>query len=165
MTLSPIFGFQILKNLDWDWLSDGIPVRFHGDLHFENILVPKDNAFHTPPFLFVDWRQDFSGDLKIGDIYYDFAKIFHGLIISHELIDKNLFEFKRNMNEINYDFLIKNINLDCQKIFIKWLDKNNYDVDKVKVLTALIFLNIAGLHHHPYSHLLFSLGKKMLGEL
>ena len=154
-----------LKNLDWDWLSDGIPVRFHGDLHFENILVPKDNAFHTPPFLFVDWRQDFSGDLKIGDIYYDFAKIFHGLIISHELIDKNLFEFKRNMNEINYDFLIKNINLDCQKIFIKWLGENNYDVDKVKVLTALIFLNIAGLHHHPYSHLLFSLGKKMLGEL
>ena len=80
-------------------------------------------------------------------------------------IDKNLFEFKRNMNEINYDFLIKNINLDCQKIFIKWLGENNYDVVKVKVLTALIFLNIAGLHHHPYSHLLFSLGKKMLGEL
>jgi hypothetical protein len=30
------------------------------------------------------------------------------------------------------------------------------------VLTALIYLNIAALHHHPYSLLLFALGKSML---
>ena len=101
----------------------------------------------------------------MGDIYYDFAKIFHGLIISHELIDKNLFSFERNMNEIKYDFLVKNINLDCQRIFIEWFDRNGYDSKKVEVMTALIFLNISGLHHHPYSHLLFSLGKTMLSNL
>jgi len=33
---------------------------------------------------------------------------------------------------------------------------------KVRVLTALIFLNIAALHHYPYSLLLYGLGKKML---
>mgnify|MGYP001296941064 CR=1 FL=1 len=156
---------NLLEKLNWNWISDGIPVRFHGDLHFENILVPKNNDFHTPPFLFVDWRQDFNGDLSIGDIYYDFAKIYHGLIISHELINKNLFSFRRNMNEINYDFLIKNINLDCQEIFIEWLDKEGYDSKKVRIMSALIFLNIAGLHHNPYSHLLFNLGKKMIGDV
>ena len=156
---------HLLGLIDWSWISNGIPVRFHGDLHFENILVPTNNNFHTPPYLFVDWRQDFCGDLKVGDIYYDFAKIFHRLIISHELIDKNLFSFERNMNEIKYDFLVKNINLDCQRIFIEWLDRNGYDSKKVEVMTALIFLNISGLHHHPYSHLLFSLGKTMLSNL
>ena len=33
---------------------------------------------------------------------------------------------------------------------------------KVWVLTALIYLNIAALHHHPYSLLLYALGKSIL---
>lgn len=33
---------------------------------------------------------------------------------------------------------------------------------RVKILTALIYLNIAALHHHPYSLLLYYLGKSML---
>jgi hypothetical protein len=32
----------------------------------------------------------------------------------------------------------------------------------VRTLTALIYLNIAALHHDPYSHLLYALGKDML---
>jgi hypothetical protein len=42
--------------------------------------------------------------------------------------------------------------------------ENNYDPKKVKVLTALIYLNIAALHHYPYSLLLYGLGKKILKE-
>ena len=40
----------------------------------------------------------------------------------------------------------------------------NFSVKKVKILTALIFLNIAGLHHYPYSIFLYYLGKKLLNE-
>ena len=70
----------ILKCVDWEWLANGLPGRFHGDFHFENILW---NAA-SQNFVFLDWRQDFGGDIKNGDIYYDFAKLLHGLIISHE---------------------------------------------------------------------------------
>ena len=35
---------------------------------------------------------------------------------------------------------------------------------KVNILTALIFLNIAGLHHFPYSIFLYYLGKAHLNE-
>ena len=38
----------------------------------------------------------------------------HGLIISHEIINKNLYNFDRSMNEIKYDFLRKNVNIDCE---------------------------------------------------
>lgn len=110
----------------------------------------------------MDWRQDFDGNIDYGDIYYDFAKINHGLIISHGLIEKNLFEVNDNMGIINFDFNRTQNLLDCEEYFYTWLKDNNYDVKKVKIMTSLIFLNIACLHHYPYNKLLFYLGKTML---
>ena len=62
---------EVLKTLNWDSIFDGFPVRFHGDLHFENILCVDKK---TTPFYLLDWRQNFAGNLDVGDIYYDLAK-------------------------------------------------------------------------------------------
>jgi len=160
----PINGEQmpslkdLLAEIDWDGLSCGLPGRFHGDFHFENILW---NA-NTERFTFLDWRQDFGGHLTTGDIYYDFAKLLHGLIISHELIAGNFFSVEWRSEEIVYEFHRKQIHVECERQFGKWLEAEGYDKKKVFVLTALIYLNIAALHHNPYSLLLFALGKAML---
>jgi NDP-sugar pyrophosphorylase family protein len=151
---------DLLSNLDWTWLADGLPGRFHGDFHFENILWKDEHQ----KFIFLDWRQDFGGDLTTGDIYYDFAKLLHGLIISHELIASNFYKVEWLTNEITYDFHRKQILVECEHHFGSWLSKMGYDRKKVWVITALIFLNIAALHHHPYSLLLYSLGKHMLAQ-
>lgn len=148
----------LLNSLDWNWLANGIPGRFHGDFHFENILWSESEG----KFVFLDWRQDFGGDLSTGDIYYDFAKLLHGLIIAHELIVGNFYSVNWLPESIDYDFLRKHILVECERYFESWLEYNCYDLKKVRVLTALIFLNIAPLHHHPYSQLLYSLGKSML---
>lgn len=148
----------LLNGLDWDWLADGLPGRFHGDLHFENILWDAT----ARRFTFLDWRQDFGGDLSTGDIYYDFAKLLHGLIISHELIAGDFYSVDWQPGEINYDFHRKQILVECERRFGEWLETEGYDRKKVRVLTALIYLNIAALHHHPYGLLLFALGKAML---
>ena len=148
----------LLNNIDWDWLADGLPGRFHGDFHFENILWNDGEQ----RFTFLDWRQDFSGDLSTGDIYYDFAKLLHGLIISHELIAGDFYTVDWQTDEINYDFHRKQILVECERRFGGWLEIEGYDKKKVWALTALIYLNIAALHHHPYSLLLFALGKAML---
>jgi hypothetical protein len=151
---------QLLAKLDWYHLADGVPTRFHGDFHFENILwEPKSEMF-----TFLDWRQDFAGSLVRGDIYYDFAKLLHGLIVSHELIERNLFSVTWESGSIRYDFHRKQTLVDCEHAFSKWLTENEFDVNKVYLLTSLIFLNIAPLHHHPYNKLLFALGKKMLHD-
>jgi hypothetical protein len=42
------------------------------------------------------------------------------------------------------------------------LVEQGYEVRKVRILTALIYLNIAALHHNPYCQLLYALGKSML---
>lgn len=151
--------FTILKDLDWEWIADGVPTRFHGDLHFENILI-NDN--HKSPFTLLDWRQNFGGILEYGDVYYDLAKINHGLIICHELIHKNLFTVYRKVNIVEFDFLRKQNLVECEDYFKQFVIQEGYDYKKVQIITSLIFLNIAGLHHYPYSLLLLYLGKSSL---
>ena len=149
---------DILKEVNWNNIFNGLAGRFHGDFHFENILYnSKGNTFK-----FLDWRQNFGGILEYGDIYYDLAKLNHGLIICHELIAQNRFTVKFDKTKVIYSFKRKQILEESEKYYYKWLDENGYDVKKVKILTALIYLNIAALHHYPYCHLLYFLGTKML---
>ncbi len=149
---------MLLDSVDWDWLADGLPGRFHGDFHFENILYSQSNQ----NFTFLDWRQEFGGSLTTGDIYYDFAKLLHGLIICHELIAEDHYQVNWQTDKISFDFHRKQILVECEQYFADWITTNGYDKKKVWTLTALVYLNIAALHHYPYSLLLFALGKTML---
>lgn len=151
---------KMMESINWDIISKGIPVRFHGDLHFENILICSSSD--EEPFALLDWRQDFAGELLYGDIYYDFAKLLHGLIVSHELIARDFYNVSRKINKVSYEFLQKNSMIECREYFKKYIIAHGYNWEKVELLTALVFLNIAPLHHYPYTHLLFSLGKMML---
>jgi dTDP-glucose pyrophosphorylase len=151
---------SLLEELDWNWLSEGTPSRFHGDFHFENILWDE----REEKFTFLDWRQDFAGDLNVGDLYYDLAKLLHGLIVNHGLIAQNNYSVIWTSSNINFELHRLQILVECEKKYEKWLEEVGYDKKKVWVLTALIFLNIAPLHHHPYSLLLYSLGKSILKD-
>lgn len=148
----------LLDAVDWEWLCHGIAGRFHGDFHFENILWCE----HENRFVFLDWRQDFGGDLHVGDIYYDFAKLLHGLIVNHEIIANNHFTIAWTDRAIQFDFHRKQSLVVCEQTFYQWLQHQGFDVRKVKLLTAIIYLNIAALHHDPYNLFLYALGKKML---
>jgi choline kinase len=154
--------FSILEYINWDALAKGEPTRFHGDLHFENILISNNPK---KPFTLLDWRQDFAGNLLVGDKYYDLAKLNHGLIICHELINKDLFTVQCKFKTVTFDFHRKSSLVDCENYFREFALEHGLNYKKVEVLTALIYLNIAALHHYPYSSLLFYLGKSMLYKL
>lgn len=149
---------NMFEKINWKELNDGIPVNFHGDLHFENIIKTKKKI------LLLDWREDFSGIKRYGDIYYDLAKINHGLIIDHSVIKSSKFSVNINKKKINIKFLQPKENINCQSDLFRFLKENDYCKRKVKIITALIFLNIAGLHHYPYSIFLYYLGKIMLSK-
>ena len=68
------------------------------------------------PFSLLDWRQNFDGVMEYGDLYYD-LKIYHGLIISHDFINKNLYNYNRELNTVYYDFHRKNTNIECEKYY------------------------------------------------
>jgi NDP-sugar pyrophosphorylase family protein len=151
---------KLFKKIDWKFISSGLPGRFHGDLHFENIIFNKVNK----RFTFLDWRQDFENDIRVGDIYYDLAKLMHGIIVSHEQVNKNRFKIYWKKDIINFSITKSKTHKASLIYFEKWLKNNGYDVSKVRIITSLIFLNIAPLHHHPYSLFLYALGKSMLFE-
>ena len=150
----------LLKKVNWDDLANGIPVRFHGDFHFENILWNQN----MKKFTFLDWRQDFAGIINYGDIYYDLAKLLHGLIVSHRLIEKNDFQINQVGNNIKFELKRFHRDIEFENYFKDWCFAKNYDFKKVRLLTALIYLNISALHHVPYNYLLFALGKSMLNK-
>ena len=150
--------------------SKSIIKKFHGikfvmelildfmDLHFENILKTKKG------FKFLDWRQNFNNEKIYGDIYYDLAKIMHGIYVSHKEVHENNFKVLTKQNKVRI-FIKRNKKLKIiEKLFKNWIKKNGYDLKKVMILTGLIFLNISPLHHYPYNNFLFLLGKKMLSE-
>jgi len=66
---------------------------------------------------------------------------------------------------VTYELHRKQSLIKNEKYFYDFLNSNNYDVKKVKILTALIFLNIAPLHHFPYCKMLFYLGKESLFDI
>jgi len=147
---------SMLDRLDWSQIKSGVPVQFHGDLHFENILKSGSK------FTLLDWRQDFAGSLTVGDIYYDLAKLLHGLIVNHAIIRQSLYTVEVNESIVQFDFHRRNTLVNCEQILRDFVDISGYSWERVNQVTALVFLNIAPLHHHPYSHLLYYLGKSML---
>ena len=143
--------FDLLERIDWDFILPKNCTGFHGDLHFENILTSKKDDEYE--FHLLDWRQDFGGSISFGDVYYDLAKLNHGLIISHQNIHNNLYSVEKSPKSTFYDFKMDYKNLMLQEYFYEWLVENGYNLKKVKLMTFLIFLNIASLHHSPYNQL------------
>lgn len=152
--------YKILRKVNWDLLSSGIPVNFHGDLQPENIIVTKNNNFKL-----IDWRTDFA-QLAYGDIYYEFSKLNHMLTINtRKVLDGKIKVNYKSNNEVKYSFETRSILLKFQKILYEFIKKNNFDLERVKILTALIYLNISKFYDNPYSELLFYHGKKQLHKL
>ena len=149
---------NLLAEIDWNKISKGKAVTFHGDLHFENIIYSKNK------YTFLDWRQSFAGSLDKGDIYYDLAKIMHGILVSHNKVVQNYYTYKQNKNHTSINIKLDDRYKKLLKIFVDWIFMNNFDFKKIIKLTALIYLNIAPLHHYPYSVFLFKLGKLLLAD-
>ena len=143
---------DILNKIDWPDLAKGTPSTFHGDLHFENIL------YDGKDFKFLDWRDSFGGIIEYGDIYYDFAKLLHGILISHEIVLEGGYKIQESENEININIKTADIYTDLIPYLSEWLKTNGYNINKVNILTSLIFINIAPLHHDPYSRFLYFYG-------
>ena len=151
--------FEILKKINWNMLSNGIPSNFHGDFQPENIII------NNKKITLIDWREDFGGNEKIGDIYYDLAKLEHALFVNGEIIRNKKYSVKIIKNKVFYTISQKKNLQIFRKHFHKYIKNRKYDLEKVKILSALIYLNIAPLHDYPYNEFLFYHGKLSLMKL
>lgn len=146
---------QLLRQVAWGRLEEPIPSAFHGDLQFDNVLVTDEAA---RPFVLIDWRQDFAGETVIGDRYYDLAKLYGGMILPYHFVKQNLFSFEREGKEITFDFHQTYALGEARAAYEEYVQAREYDWEKIRLLTALIFLNMAALHTPPFRDLLRALG-------
>ncbi len=151
----------LLSKIDINNLCNGVPTSFHGDFILDNIIKTGQNDFKL-----IDWRQDFANNIDVGDMYYDLAKLAHNLVVNHEIIDNNDFEIKiKSDGSVSLNIHRLQTLVDCENIFFNYLKSTGYDIQKVKLLRAIIWLNMSPLHHHPFDNFLFYFGKYELFRL
>tara|TARA_X000001036_G_scaffold439756_1_gene492123 strand:+ start:264 stop:1841 length:1578 start_codon:yes stop_codon:yes gene_type:complete len=144
---------SLIDKIPLSFYKNGITSRVHGDFIIDNCIKTKDS------FKMIDWRQDFGGNLEVGDIYYDFSKLAHNLVVNHEMIDNDFYFIDKKDSNIIVEIYRKNNLVECENLFFNWINKNNFDINRVKILRALIWINMSPLHHKPFDEFLFYFGK------
>ena len=151
---------DLLTEIDLKQLCGDPPSSFHGDFILDNIIKTGESTFKL-----IDWRQDFGGELQFGDKYYDLAKLAHNLVVNHEMVDQNNYSITIDTGDIVKINIYRFQSLvECEEILFKYLRRSNLDEKKVRILRALIWINMAPLHHHPFDLFLFYLGKYNLAR-
>lgn len=150
--------FELIKKVKFEEFYNGIPVFFHGDLQFDNIIYTENKEF-----VLLDWRQDFGGHVEFGDLYYDLAKLYGGIILNYDYIKKKLIYYSEDTN-INFDFAQRQSKDLYLKTLSNFIKENNLDEGRVRMMVPIIYLNMSPLHNYPFDKMLYSLGRLMLYE-
>ena len=149
---------QIISGIPEHRLVTDTFVQFHGDFILDNIIkTPTD-------FKIIDWRHEFDNQLYFGDVYYDLAKLRHNLILNHENISAGLYTLEYRADEVIVDLKCNYFQIQQLNEFEKFVRENNYDLEKIKLLTAIIWLNMAPLYEGKFSEFLFYFGKYNLSQ-
>jgi len=153
---------ELLSKVDYSKFNENpFYELFHGDLQFDNIIYNDK----IKQFTYIDWRESFGGYTEGGDVYYDLAKLYGGCLIPYDLMkDENNISFIEGSYSVNYTYPISE-NLTLFKSYYEnWIVEKGYDLDKVKLITALIFLNMSPLHDEKFSKMLWFKSTEMLNE-
>jgi len=100
--------------------------------------------------------------VEVGDLYYDLAKLYGGIIISYQLIKEGKLSFDMSGSSVFYKYYTKNDLMEAKEEYELFLKKNKFDISKIKILTSLIFLNMSPLHNDPFDLMLYFMGKNLL---
>jgi mannose-6-phosphate isomerase-like protein (cupin superfamily) len=134
---------------------------FHGDLQFDNIIYEQMNE----KFTYIDWRDSFGGQTEGGDVYYDLAKLYGGCIINYQLM-KIPQSIMIDENGTNISYLLntsKELN-GFREYYEKVLVTKGYNLQHIKLITGIIFLNMSPLHSENFGKLLWFKAIEMLSE-
>jgi mannose-6-phosphate isomerase-like protein (cupin superfamily)/dTDP-glucose pyrophosphorylase len=154
--------FNYVDKIDWNYICGGISTSlFHGDLQFDNVI------YDGKTFYLIDWRDSFGRSVLKGDVYYDLSKMYGGLIMSYKLMkDPINYTFYKHLDDVTfnhtYDVMLKSF----KEYFEEWaVVDHGYDLQKIKKITSLIYLNMAPLHSDGLDDLLFFKSISLMEDL
>jgi NDP-sugar pyrophosphorylase family protein len=145
---------ELLDRLNFEALTTDTFYRFHGDFILDNIIKKS-----TGEYCLLDWRHEFDTHLYFGDKYYDLAKLRHNIIFNHKNIINKLYFIEEQTNEVKIDLKCNYFLMRQLEEFDAFADAHGYDKKKIRMLTSIIWLNMAPLYEPPLSSFLFYFGK------
>jgi len=153
---------EYLDNIDWKGLVGVSTNMYHGDLQFDNVIYNQDIS----EFTLIDWRDDFGGSPEIGDVHYDLAKLYGGMLINYRLMRdaSNVHVFYEKDSVLIQHTRTPNLD-HVRNYFESWVKTLGYDLKIVKTLTGLIFLNMSPLHEETFSEFLFYKAKELFYDI
>lgn len=144
---------EILNKINWEnVLASSQNITFHGDLNFGNVICKPDQSF-----CLIDWRSDFDGNMS-GDLYYDLSKLYAGTAVNFALAHDSQELFLEKESAIVLKEFETKATLEFKLYYENWLVENVYDLTKVKLIAALIYLNMSPLHSDKFGKYLFYKG-------
>lgn len=119
----------------------------HGDLCLNNILFDPGNRL----FKLIDPRGSFGRQTIYGDLKYDLAKLRFSLVGNYDFIVSDLFKLEEGhqINMFNYTTYSDHYHLRIGQTLDRLLSSRGYDLKKIKIIEALLFLSVIP-HHYDY---------------
>lgn len=153
---------EVISKIDFSQFNDDVFYKlFHGDLQFDNILYNSN----TNEFTYIDWRESFAGYTDGGDIYYDLAKLYGGCLIPYnKMKNEDNILFLMGDYSVTYKYNVSDDLIKFKYIFEKWVTDNGFDLNRVKLLTSIIFLNMSPLHDDKFGKMLWYKSIEMMYE-
>lgn len=151
LTTKPIR--DIIGNLNIEELITDTFTKFHGDFILDNIVKTKTG------YCLLDWRHEFDNQHFYGDYYYDLAKLRHNIIFNHDNIHNDLYTVKYINDSVIVDLKCNYFLMNQLEDFDRFIHENNLNMRKIKLLTALIWINMAPLYTGKLQEFLFYFGK------
>ena len=143
---------RILENQNWKDISEkSICSSFHGDLNFGNAIYTEKKSFKL-----IDWRSDFEGNM-LGDMYYDLGKLYAGILVNFSLANNEETPFSCEDNNYTIKNFQTNNDIAFLEIYDQWINKK-YDLNHIKKIAALSYLNMSPLHPGKFGEYLFLKG-------
>jgi len=75
------------------------------------------------------------------------------------MVFENHFKVKVRGNNVFCDILRSDNLLACQRVLEEFVNEQGLDIKKIRILTGLVWLNSAPLHHYPYNLFLHYFGR------
>ena len=151
---------EILTQIADELCQVGQPSYFHGDLHEDNIFLLPNGSFKL-----IDWRESFGSTSDWGDRYYDLAKILHTLELSVDTMDKGGFVINQSENGIFINHNVEFSSLDATQAFWEFVKERKYDERRIRVINAIIFVNMSPLYNCELANYLYLLGRYQINKL
>ena len=141
---------NILESIDWiNLCSYPIDSIIHGDLNFGNVIISSDKSFHL-----IDWRDSFDGHVQWGDRYYDYAKIYAGCALNFKMLSSSNNPYEKIDNAIYLKPMTSPACEEFLQIFENYLIDKKINLNKVKTLAFLSYLNMSPLHPSSFGDFL-----------